>query len=80
MEMRKTEAMAEATSKKQEASSDLLQIGRGAVTPPFRLEGRPFICEVFDFEKEHWRISYFASAKAEMLIKANFFFALRLND
>lgn len=37
-------------------------------------------CEVFDFEKEHWRISYFASAKAEMLIKANFFFALRLND
>ena len=56
------------------------QIGRGAVTPPFRLEGRPFICEVFDFEKEHWRISYFASAKAEMLIKANFFFALRLND
>jgi hypothetical protein len=35
---------------------------------------------VFDFEKEHWRISYFASAKAEMLIKANFFFALRLND
>jgi hypothetical protein len=44
------------------------------------LEGRPFICEVFDFEKEHWRISYFASAKAEMLIKANFIFALRLND
>ena len=78
--MRKTEAMAEATSKKQEASSIWVQIGRGAVTPPFRLEGDRLFVKCSISKKSNWRISYFASAKAEMLIKANFFFALRLND
>jgi len=27
--------------------------------------------KLFDFEKGHWRISYFASAKAEMLLTSS---------
>jgi len=70
--MRKTEAMAEATSKKQEASPDLVSNRTGSSHAALPFGGATvFLMKLFDFEKEHWRISYFASAKAEMLLTSS---------
>ena len=81
METCKTRTIVRAVLKKQEASPDLVSNRTGSSHAALPFGGATvFLMKLFDFEKEHWRISYFASAKAEMLIKANFFFALRLND
>ena len=48
-----------------------LPIGFGCFVGFIQRINGVFLMKLFDFEKEHWRISYFASAKAEMLLTSS---------